>query len=647
MDKPVCGFVAAVGFREEECDIDRALDLIGHRGPDERGIYKGKAALIGHVRLKVIDLTGGSQPMRAADERYILVYNGEIYNFQELRRDLEKRGHRFYSRSDTEVLLHLYMEYGEGMLPRLNGIFAFAVWDAAKERLFVARDPYGVKPLFVWRQGNRVAVASEAKAFLAFKGFSPELNSASLHYYMNLRYVPGDLTLLKGVEKLSPSSWAYLSREGVEVHSYRPMASFPLEDVSRMSYGDHVENLRDLIQRAVRRQLVSDVPVGVSLSGGMDSGSLVAMMARCGADIEAFTVEFGEPTDETEDAKRVADHFGAKHHVIRMEMEPLRELPITVWHVEEPKVNAIQGYRLNEFVSRYVTVLLGGLGGDELFGGYLHYLYLRSGDRIRSFLRPRFLLSAIGTLSNGVSGSLAGRLPLQWDEYRRGLQMFLNAGRPELFYSILRNVWDHDSNMWSSIYGPRMLSKRKSLPTTSRLFAPFFSDDRSMLEGALLADFQVKMISDFLVNEDRTSMAHGVEARVPFLDRDLVEYVMAMPFSCRMPGGRLKGLMKEVMTPFLPKFMLEKRKWGFAVNPYYQFQKDLGNIAKAFLTKERVKRQGLFNFDYLKRILEAPPHPRMRWHYFLLWMVIGIGIWIEIFLEGKIPERDTTIYDYF
>jgi asparagine synthase (glutamine-hydrolysing) len=640
----MCGFLGVLGCELKLSEGERALDTIAHRGPDERGHFHEEDVYLGHVRLRVIDLHGGKQPMEDPSGRYIIVYNGEVYNFRELRQELLDRGFEFNTHSDTEVVLALFIAEGPNMLRRLNGVYAFAIWDRLEKTLFACRDPYGVKPLHIWQQGGILALASEYKAFLRLPFFSSELCSQSLHYYLNLRFVPGDRTLMKGVRRLPPGSTLWYAAGRTIV---RPPEPNGRSNAANGSYEDHVEAVRPLIKQAVRRQLIADVPIGVSLSGGMDSSTLVAMMAEEGARINAFTVAFGEPTDETADAQFVAQKFGAQHYTIRMSPEPLSKLPVVTWHIEEPKVNALQGYLLSAFVKQHVSVLLSGLGGDELFGGYSQNRYLMAGDFLRKVLQAPPLARAGDRFAHWLYRFSEGRLPLAWEEPRRGLQMLAESGQPELFYGILRNVWDHDRPLWRRIYRDDFLQGMPFNMETASILRPHFPRDKTILEGGLEADFRIKMINDFLVNEDRTSMAHGVEARVPFLDRDLVDFVRRIPVTYLVPGGKLKKLMKDAMAPYLPSPILEKKKWGFAVNPYHQYLKDLKFVAERMLTPERLRQRGIFRFNMVREILAAPPHPRLRWHYFFLWILVGIEVWIQMFIEGRAPDKNSPIEDYF
>jgi len=415
---------------------------------------------------------------------------------------------------------------------------------------------------------------------------------------------------------------------------------FRLEKMSDVPIDENycIEGIRHHLREAVRKQKVSDVPLGVYLSGGLDSSALVAFMSELSAEpVKTFSMGFNEPTDELEDARIIADRYRTDHHEISLSPDPLRQYPEVIWHAEEPKENILQGFLLSSFARRYVKVCLSGLGGDELFAGYNLHRYIYP----TSFLRP----AVPNVIANGLFRPLSRLIfslqnatgALALDEYRRGIQMILSVAEPSRYYLILRNVWDYDEKAYKNMYGPALLTQ--SLKKTHTQFDHFFpATGENMIDQVFWAEFHTKMQEDFLMNEDRTSMANGLEVRVPFLDRDLVQFAMSIPATLKMPGNRLKHLFRKSMTGILPEHTICKRKWGFSFNPYYQFQKDLRSVAERVLTKERVEGRGLLNYTYLRRIMDHPPHPRMRWHYFFLWLALGIEIWFQMFIEGNVSQ---------
>lgn len=615
-----------------DIEITRAMtESLRHRGPDGLATKDLGEAVLGHTRLSIIDLVTGDQPMSNEDESIWVVYNGEIYNFPELRDELVARGHTFRTTSDTEVLVHGYEEFGVDFLPRLDGIFAFALWDAAQRQLLLVRDYFGVKPLHVHFDGATLRFASELKALLQDRSLARDVDFQALHYFMNLRYIPGQRTLLEGFHRLLPGEYLIL-RPGGHVSRCRYHFWTPPRQTTENA-SEAMEGIRHYLHQAVKKQMIADVPVGLYLSGGLDSSSLAAYLAEeADQPVSSFTLGFNEPTDELDDARLVARHFGTDHHEMSLDLDALKHYPEVVWFAEEPKENVLQGYLLARFASQSVKVVMGGLGGDELLAGYT----------VNRFMYPvRNLHNHVaGFLSRGALPWLSGQLykaqkatgKLSWDEYRRGGQLALALGDPCRYYQILRNVWDFDPGAWQ-LYGPAWLG-RPIEPVDGALRPWFDMLPGQPQEQMLWTELQTKMIDDFLMNEDRTSMANGLEVRVPFLDRDLVNFALTIPAELKMEGNHTKDLFRKAMKGILPPRAIKKKKWGFTFNPYLQFQKDLKDVAGRILTRERVMDRGWFDYKFLKAIMDHPAHPRLRWHYFMLWLALGLEIWARLFLEG-------------
>ncbi len=629
--------------------IEEMCKILAHRGPDASTNYHSGDVWLGHRRLSIIDLSTGDQPMLNDDKSLVIVYNGEIYNYRELREELREKGYRFSTNSDTEVILKLYEDQGVESFPRLNGIFAFAILDKREgtQKLVLARDHFGIKPLHYHAAGGRFLFASEQKAILLHPQVSRELNEQALHYHINLRYTQSDETLFKGIFRLPPAH--YMIVEDGEIRKIAPYYNLQYEIDYRKNEAEWLELIPQYLKQAVQRQLVSDVPIGVYLSGGMDSSSIVAMMREIGVEkINTFTLGFNEPTDELDDAQIVADYYQTDHHTLRMEMNPMRYLPHVIWHAEEPKINLLQGFMMSQFVSQHVKVVLGGLGGDELFSGYDIHKFIYPFNRLHRIVPEKVEAAVLAKLS-----SLSYALQTRWgsyasDEYRRGLQMALATGNIAKFYLILRNVWDFDRAHWQRIYSPQFL-QREIKPVITE-FTRFFRHNGTLtpLDQVYWAEFHSKMVNDYLLTEDRMSMSHSVEERVPFLDLDLVQLGFSIPAKMKMKGMQTKYLLRKAMQPYLPEKILRKKKWGFTFNPYLQFQKDLKTTAKKILTKKRIEAHGVFNYDYIRRILDAPPRPSMRWHYNFIWLLTGFYIWKQMFLDSDaFRERDVEIEHYF
>ncbi len=644
----MCGIAGIYHFDtrppEAAQTVKAMASAIAHRGMDDEGLFENEHLVLAHQRLSIIDLETGQQPMSNEDGSVVVACNGEIYNFQELRKDLKAYGHVFSTSSDTEVLVHLYEDFGLDMFNRLNGIFAIALWDSRRERLILARDHFGVKPLHIYEDQDRVLFASEIKAILVDRKVSPRINKQALHYFMNLRYVPGRETLFDGVKRLLPGEYAVVDQRGLRRTFYWKMTRF---GGSQLTEASAINGIKHHLYAAVCRQLIADVPVGIYLSGGMDSSSILAMAHRDhshGA-IDTYTLGFNEPTDELDDAKRVADYFHTRHHPFTLNPKPLQCLPEVLWYVEEPKINMLQGFLLAQHAKRFTKVALGGLGGDELFAGYVAHQYMKPSDCFHRWIPSSFTRNVLQPLSKRLFDSQKRSKNLALDEYRRGGHMLLSLGDKCQYYAIIRNVWDYDSHIWSKLYGPRMLEQ--DLARTRTVFEPYFADrNQSFLEQAIMAEFKTKLVDDFLLNEDRVSMAHGLEVRVPFLDRDLVTFATQLPINMKIRRIKTKYIFKKAMRGVVPEFVLTKKKWGFAFNPYFEFQKDLKETAQRVLTPRRVKELGLFNYDFIKKVLEHRPHPRLRWHYFTLWMMVGFHIWHDMFIRNRFTKPLFELHSY-
>jgi asparagine synthase (glutamine-hydrolysing) len=611
---------------------------LAHRGPDDEGVFEdsGSAVYLANRRLSIIDPEGGRQPVASEDGSVIAVQNGEIYNFPELRATLLTKGHSFNSRTDSEVIPHLYEEYGEAFPRYLDGMFAIALYDTKVRKLILVRDHMGIKPLYIWRQSGHLAFASEVKALLQVQGIDAAMDLNALHFLLNIRFIPGRRSLFAGIHKLPPASVLIWENGQIRESCYWRLTAEPNPGIHTPE--DCLEETRHLLARAVKKQLISDVPLGLYLSGGIDSSSLVAMAAAEQSQIRTFSLAFNEPTDELSDARIVADAFQTEHNETTIEFDALSTFPQVTWHVEEPKENAIQLYILSSFASRHVKVALSGLGGDELFGGYRIFDYFRPLISAHRFVGRGLNAALLWPLRNAFS-LVAGHLgSMQFDLAKRGMDYLFSLGAPNRMYLILRNMWEHDRRWFRAIYTPE--AQRQIERGIESFFFPYFEQRRAdVREDVLRAEFGFKMVDDFLMNEDRTSMANSLEVRVPFLDKDLVEFAFSIPASVKFADGGLKTVLKAAMMGVLPAATLKKPKWGFTFDSFYQFQKDLGKLAGKELSEPFIRRQGIFNYRFIQGIVEHPPHRWMRWHYFLLWLILGVKVWENLFLRGRAPEE--------
>ena len=632
----MCGIAGF--FQEDRTNpntIEQMLKIVEHRGPDGTFWATHKNFTLGHTRLAIIDLFTGDQPIYNEVRDKCIVFNGEIYNYTELRDELIGLGHCFSTKSDTETIIHGFEEFGVDIFSRLNGIFAFALLDIADQTLFLGRDVFGVKPMHYYLDSKRFVFASEQKSIISHPKVPRQLDRQALHLQLNLRYTQSDQTLFSGIKRLQPAHYLKFHKGKISITKYTTSQGVTIN--SKMSRGEAKEGINFYLKQAVKRQLVSDVPIGVYLSGGLDSSSIVQKMSELGVeDINTFTLGFNEPTDEFEDAKCVADYFGTNHKTKKLKLNLMQTLPRVIWHCEEPKINLLQGYSLSKFVGERVKVVLGGLGGDELFAGYDIHKIIYPMARLHSKI-PKWM-KQLGSIKSQILFNIQNSTcPLSTDEFRRAMQMLLSVGNIEKFYLILRNCWDYDKKAYKNIYSQEYLSTLKSLRKTADYFAGLFEKTNSInaLEKVLYVEKHSKMVNDYLLVEDRMSMANSIEQRVPFLDVDLVNFAQTIPVGIKIKNNQTKYILRRAMEKKLPKRILRKKKWGFAINPFLQFKKDLKHTAKRILTKEFIQEQGIFNYQYLKRIIDSKPSSQLRWHYNYLWIVVGFSIWQKMFIQTQ------------
>jgi asparagine synthase (glutamine-hydrolysing) len=623
----MCGIAGTFGFGDSEM-LKAMTDVIAHRGPDGEYFYHDGPAHLGSRRLAILDPEHGAQPMFNEAKSVVVVYNGEIYNYSELRLALLSKGHTLETNCDTELLPHLYEDEGIDFVRRLNGIFAFALWDRRLGKLFLVRDPLGVKPLLFATNGTRLAFGSEAKAVLASGLIGAELDEVSLHLTMNVRYIPGDRTLFAGIRRIPPGGVVEVDENGIRSSRYGEISWEPQE----RGAGDWVDSIRACLEDAVNRQLLSDVPVGVSLSGGIDSSGLVAMIRkRHSGPLKTFTLGFDEPWDENDDARFIAERYDTDHHEIVLHEPAMNYLKEAIYFTEEPKVNCLQLYLLHRFIGEHVKVALSGLGGDELFAGYDFYGYLRRARLPRAIVPAGVMKSVVGPTLDALAraGARLGRPSL--DLYIRELEWLASLHDGTRHYLLLRNGWDFNPELMRRVYAPAFRERLAARIRDS--FEPHFPLGRPVEIAALRAEFHTKLVNDLLHNEDTMSMAHSVESRVPLLDLELVRLAAGIPDDLRFDAG-LKGLLKTALEGILPEQTLRKKKWGFTVDPVEQYKKDLRGMAQEYLTPERLRRGGVFNPRFVETLLNSRPRRRLRWHYFMLWQMIGLEHWREVFLEG-------------
>jgi asparagine synthase (glutamine-hydrolysing) len=595
-------------------------EVLRHRGPDDDGQKSApsRAAALGFRRLSIIDLEGGNQPMTSEDGKVLLVFNGEIYNFRELRDRLEKAGHTFASRCDAEVVVHLYEEKGAEALGELEGMFAFAIWDDRDRSLLLARDRTGKKPLSYWHDGDRLVFASEIKAILEHPDVPREMDPEALPYYLTYLYVPAPLSMFRGIRKLPPAHWLRFRDGKVQVQRYWEPVVAPEE----VSAEEAAERIHLALSRAVERRLVSDVPLGAFLSGGIDSSIVVGLMAHHMREpVKTFSIGFAEAKyDELAYARAAAEHFRTDHTEFVVEADAVAVLPKLIWHYDEPFADssAVPTYYVSQKTAEHVKVALSGDGGDECFGGYLRYGVIE-----RAGLAKKF--PAFGAALSGVMG-LAKRTRSVY-RVRRLLKM-LDRPVPEL-YAELMSFFPADEHA-------RLLRDGAAADVASHVRVPFERFDVDPVTAAQYSDLATYLPGDLLAKVDIASMACSLEVRCPFLDREVVELAFRLPGRLKVRRGDLKIALRRAFRGLLPEKILKRGKMGFGVPLPEWFRGPLKPLVEEVILSERARDRGLFRFSEVSRICREHLEGGADYGH-QMWILLCLELWFRTYIDAKKP----------
>jgi asparagine synthase (glutamine-hydrolysing) len=624
----IYGIYQLDGARAPAESLTRMGRVIVHRGPDDEGIFADGRCAIGMRRLSIIDLAGGHQPIANEDESLVVVCNGEIYNFRELRRELEAKGCRFKTHSDTEVVLHAYAEWGEGFVGRLNGMFGFALWDARTQTLLVGRDRLGIKPIYYVDDGRRVAFASEAKALLELPGVKAEVDPTALAAYLELGYVPAPLSMFRGIRKLPIASVLRMSPSGVQIESYwRP----PTQVARGVPADEWARRVRERLEESVRMQMVSDVPIGAFLSGGIDSSAVLAFMARhSSGPVKTYSIGFEGGAaerfyNELDYARQVAQMFKTDHHEILVRPDVVRLLPNLLWHMDEPIADSafVTTYLVAEFACRDVKVILSGVGGDELFGGYRRYLgehYMRYVDWLPAAAKRG-------------AARLARRLPSdrhsRWLNYARLARSFLGAA--ELPFTERYRAY---VGVFSNEEATELMSEAP--PGRFDAIAAAFESagGEDVLARMFAVDAHTQLPDDLLMLTDKMTMATSLECRVPLLDHELVELAAQIPASIKVGGGELKALMKNALADVLPSEILYRTKRGFGAPMGAWMKGALSEMLAGALSRESLQARGLLRYEPVERLIEDHRANRVDGTDKLL-ALLSLEIWCRVYLDRR------------
>ncbi len=614
----VCVFAKAGEAVPDEAAFRAMTGAIRHRGPDEEGIWIGPRMGMGHRRLSIIDLDGAHQPMKSADGAVVLVFNGEIYNFRELATELEARGRRVSGKSDTEVLLAGYLEWGAGCVQRLNGMFAFVIYDARTGTVLAARDRFGEKPLYYHEDSRRLAFASELKALLAGNLIPREVDPASLYQYFTRGYVSGDRSIFRGVRKLPAAHLLQGDAEGVRVSSYW---SPPAPSAEITDPGEALERTRTLISDSIRLRMVSDVPLGFFLSGGIDSTLLVALGSEVSEErLETFSVGFDEAGyDERPYARQASRRFGTRHHELVLRPGAVGSLETLAWHLDEPFADssALPTYFISKLTRNDVTVVLSGDGGDEMFAGYDVYKGHVLSERLRRLPGP-----ALG-LAGSVARGTARLRPGDARRWRRLAQNLEDAALPmDRRFLAKQEMCFRGEELLRISRIPLAEAAAAEVSAMAGHFARFASP----LEAIAAWQRRVSLTDDMLVKVDRMSMAHSLEVRTPFLDHRIAELATRIPFPVKMPGLRTKYLLKTILEDYLPREFVWRPKQGFVVPLDYWFEGGAAGSAGKLLLDDGSMARRIFHRDALERVLGAGAGSGSRWGP-ALWSLVVFEHW--------------------
>jgi asparagine synthase (glutamine-hydrolysing) len=623
----VCGVLSLNGTSVDRVTLQSMNEALVHRGPDSDGAFVQDGVGLAVRRLAIIDLEGGDQPIANEDGTMHVVQNGEIYNYRELRHELERKGHRLATHSDTEVLVHLYEEHGPHFVDKLRGMFAIAIWDSRKRLLVLARDPFGIKPLYYRLTSDSLSFASELKALLRQPGFPREIDLNGLETYLAFSCIPAPLTIFRGVSKLPPGSVMTWDANGgmtdVRIEQYARPAPVPTSEVRTETEEELAEELLERLRDSVRAHLIADVPVGIMLSGGIDSSALAALASlESSGPVKTFSIGFEERLfDERERARLVASRYETDHHELVVRPDAVELLPKLAEVYDEPFADpsAIPTFIVSELAHRHVKVALSGEGGDELFGGYDYYsghLLAPRLRRVAALVRP--LVERLPT-----SGAKASTFEHKAKRFVRGAHL-----------SALERHY-----VWKEVFSPdgrtELLrpDRRGDLDPLELLGSRYSESEGSdELSRIMDVDLGIFLVDDMLVKTDRASMANSLEARVPFLDPVVAELAHALPSRLKVRPRSTKLLIRKAVSPLLPREIVDGKKKGFSIPVAKWLREELQPLTSEVLSTERIRKQGFFRPEAVTRMIDGHTSRRADFSR-QLWALLVFSLWYDRYVE--------------
>lgn len=622
----ICGFISLkIKPINKPGIIKKMLGVISHRGPDDEGAFAENHAALGVRRLSIIDLNTGHQPIHNEDSSLWIVHNGEIYNFPELREFLIKKGHVFYTKSDTEVIIHLYEEYGYECLSKLYGMFAFAIWDKKKNELFIARDRFGIKPLYYSDFDAQLLFASEAKSILQFPGFNKGLDLAALDQYLTFEYVPSPRSIFQKIRKLQPGHYLIYKNQNVHIRKYWDIGVIKAENFLKEIEAE--EKLLGLLKNSVKRHLISDVPIGVFLSGGIDSSFITALASNfSNGGIKTFSIGFKDDSfDESRYIKQVAHICGSRHYHRIFDLKDLCDLiPKTAGFLDEPLADAsfFPAFLLAKSARQEVTVALSGEGGDELFAGYPTY----QAHKFAKYYRMIPL-----AVRENIIKRIVMNLPVSMKNFSFDFKAKRFVLSVDLPFELRHIYWMGAFNQQDKalLYGPalkQLVNSKNINEVLNNCFSIFQADGE--LNKLQYLDIKTYLEGGLLTKSDRASMINSLEMRVPYLDHKLVEFMFSLPPALRLNNFKSKYILKNTARNILPKNIINRRKKGFGIPLAFWINDKLKSLILDVLAKDKIKKEGLFNYRFIEVLLKRHFSNKEDNHK-RIWTLFMFELWLE------------------
>ncbi len=624
----ICGQIFADKSKKvTQHHIKKMCSVLKHRGPDDEGVFVQDHVGLGHRRLSVIDVgPTGHQPMCNEDRTIWIVFNGEIYNFPELRCSLEEKGHKFSSQTDTETVIHLYEEMGIDCLHELRGMFAFAIWDSSKKRLFIARDRLGKKPLVYMHNNKQLLFASELKSLIAKPGNTPGIDPSSIYHYLTYQYIPAPLTIFKGIKKLPPAHYMVYENQNLLIKQYWKLSY--RKKIKHDSLQDYSQHCLQVMEDCVKVRLRSDVPFGAFLSGGIDSSIIVAIMSRMlDRPVKTFSIGFEEDQyNELPFARIIADKYQTDHHEFIVKPDIINTLPKLIWHYNEPYADssAVPTFYLSEKTRQHVTVALNGDGGDECFAGYDRYLMekkIRAWSKLPLLLNQTAAEKIINLLPRGNSRhSLTNKI-------RRFVADIYE--KPERRY--VRWLCHFDNPLKHELCTADFSKSVKNIDSVDIIEQMFYkSDGETFTDRVLNVDVMSYLPDDLLVKVDIATMAHSLEARSPFVDHKMMEFGASLPPELKLRGIRTKFLLKNAIKNLIPKEIINRKKMGFGVPIDRWIRKDLKTMVYDVLLDKTSSERGYFNTPVIEKLLDDHSCGRSN-HCYRIWNLLCLELWHRMY----------------